>query len=114
MRKKREEIDMPSKIHNDALRRATTNSSANNEAKVIEEFAARGIAADEIIPRENVFTFNAWKAKGRIVKKGEKGVKLEVFMRVENKDWINEDGSAIYKTIRKFTTVFHISQTAKL
>lgn len=87
-----------------ALIRAVTNVSMANYAVIFEGLMEKGIPADDIIPRENVFTFPAWKALGRIVKKGERGVKIVTFVSNEK----------IGKTFPKTTTVFHISQTEEL
>jgi hypothetical protein len=82
-----------------------------NYAAIFEGFASRGIPEDEIKPRENVFTFWAWKALGRQVKKGEHGVKATTFVAVGSKQDTQtgekKDGYRMART----TTVFHISQT---
>jgi hypothetical protein len=73
--------------------------------------SAKGIPAVEIKPRENVFTFDAWKALGRIVRRGEHGVKIETWIEHEKRDPENPDApSRLIRTFRR-TTVFHISQT---
>jgi hypothetical protein len=61
---------------------------------------------------ENVFTFHAWKALGRSVKKGEHGVKVVTFIEASARD-TSEAGEETVRTYRKphSTTVFHISQT---
>ena len=56
----------------EALTRATTSQSERNDAIVVEEFAARGITAT---PRVDVFSYNAWRALGRQVKKRPEDVK---------------------------------------
>ena len=48
----------------------------------IQGFLTKGIAEADIKPRENVFTFNAWKALGRSVKRGEHGVRVMTFVSV--------------------------------
>jgi len=72
---------------------------------------ARGIPESEIHPRENVFTFEAWKALGRYVRKGEHGVKVVTFIETKSRE-VDQDSSEP-KIIRRpwTTTVFHISQT---
>ena len=60
----------------EALQRAATGPSLANYPAIYAGFMAKGIAEDDIKPRENVFTFNAWRALGRTVKKGEHGVKI--------------------------------------
>lgn len=86
-----------------ALQRATTNQSFSNYPAIIEGFSARGIPPEQIRPRENVFTFNAWRQLSRTVKKGETGVKITTWIPVE------KDGEKFVRP--KLTTVFHITQT---
>lgn len=89
--------------------------STMNYGPILEGFTAKGIPLEEIEPRVNVFTFNAWLALGRAVRKGEHGVRITVFvpMRVKDKGTANEDGSPKVKSVRgvRAATVFHISQT---
>ena len=97
-----------------ALNRAQSGLSLINYPAIISGFAARGIPEDQIRPRENVFTFDAWKAQGRFVRKGEHGVK--VITRVPITRTVDEeDGtgphSAVVGTRPWSTTVFHVSQT---
>ena len=58
----------------EALSRATNGDSRLNYPAIINGFEAKGITDAE--PRVNVFTYNAWKAKGRQVLKGEHGIKV--------------------------------------
>ena len=44
------------------------------DAEVIAAFALRGLAG--VKPRENVLTFGAWCQRGRVVRKGEKAVRV--------------------------------------
>jgi hypothetical protein len=60
---------------------------------IVAGFTAKGIAAADIKPRENVLTFHGWLAKRSAVKKGEHGVRVPV-------------GKG-----KRFYTVFHESQT---
>jgi hypothetical protein len=92
----------------EALQRAKSQSSFANYQAIIQGLIEKGIPADEIRPRENVFTFNAWRALNRTVKKGEKGVQIV--------SWIPcEDKTTGEKTMRPKTAyVFHISQTNPL
>jgi antirestriction protein ArdC len=90
----------------EALQRAATGQSFTNYPAILDGFTAKGISPDDINPRENVFTFNAWKALGRVVRKGEHGVRIVTFIETE------KDGQ---KTRRPWhTTVFHVSQTESL
>jgi antirestriction protein ArdC len=83
----------------------------SNYPAIFQGFMARGIPESEIHPRENVFTFEAWKALGRYVRKGEHGVKVVTFIETKSKEVDQDTGEA--KIIRRpwTTTVFHISQT---
>lgn len=75
----------------------------------------KGIPEADIRPRENVFTFAAWRALGRTVRKGEHGVRVFTFIPVGDREVT--DPSTGEKTVRKGgtvpkgTTVFHESQT---
>ncbi|WP_446471510.1 DUF3560 domain-containing protein [Xenorhabdus stockiae] len=95
-----------------ALDRALSNDSEANYETIYEGFEAMGINEDEILPRENIFTFNAWIAKNRVVKKGEKGVKVTTYIPCKKKD--KKTGEEKIIKIKKETVVFHISQTTIL
>jgi antirestriction protein ArdC len=72
---------------------------------------AKGIPEADIKPRENVFTFNAWKALGRSVKRGEHGVKVVTFIEctgVERDPVSGEEKQVSYRRPHT-TTVFHVS-----
>lgn len=45
-----------------ALHRATTSASMANYGAIFAGFQAMGIPADQIQPRQNIFTFAAWRA----------------------------------------------------
>mgnify|MGYP001594226297 CR=1 FL=1 len=94
-----------------ALANATSSESMMNYPAIFEGFMAKGIAGDDIRPRENVFTYNAWLAKGRQVRKGEHGVKVITWISVGDKT--DETGAVLEEGYRKAhtTTVFHVSQT---
>ena len=62
----------------EALNRAMHGQSTSNLGEIIKGFKAMGIAEPDIRPRENVFTFWAWKALGRQVRKGEHGVRVKI------------------------------------
>ena len=47
---------------------------------------AKGIPEADIKPRENVFTFDAWRALGRSVKRGEHGVRVVTFIEGTTKE----------------------------
>lgn len=102
-------------IQAEALGRARSGLSWSNYAAIIGGFMDKGVPESEIIPRENVFTFHAWKALGRQVRKGEHGVKvLTYIVTPESKRRQAEaaEGEET-RTVRRpwTTTVFHVSQT---
>jgi hypothetical protein len=98
----------------ESLKRAVHGQSLTNLPAIFQGFAAKGIPEAEIKPRENVFTFEAWKALGRHVRKGEHGVKVVTFIESRSKEIDPDTGER--KLIRRpwTTTVFHISQTDQL
>lgn len=99
-----------------ALERATTQASMANYPAIIAGFIAKGIPESEIKPRENVFTFKAWRALGRIVRKGEHGVKIGTMIPVgDPEETVDPNTGEVLaeapRTRPWTTTVFHISQT---
>jgi hypothetical protein len=104
-------------IQAEALDRAASGRSLSNWPAIFAGFAAKGIPEAELKPRENVFTYHAWRALGRQVRRGEHGVKVTTFVSVGAKDGDQAtdepDGppkSGAYR--RPWTaTVFHVSQT---
>lgn len=89
----------------EALNRARTGNTCENDMIIMVEFATRGIDAH---PRVDCLTFNAWKALHRHVRKGEHGVCVPVYFQ---KDQKKDDGTTEQRTIRTGAVVFHISQT---
>jgi len=98
-------------VRQEALTRAISGQSLSNFPAIFQGFAAKGIPESEIKPRENVFTFEAWKALGRYVRKGEHGVKVVTFIETLSKETDPDTGER--KIVRRpwTTTVFHVSQT---
>ena len=88
----------------EALERARSGNSALNYQAILSGFMAKGIPSSEIIPRENVLTYNAWQAINRQVRKGEKGVKVVSWIRTTDKN-----GLEVMRPTS--ATVFHLSQT---
>jgi antirestriction protein ArdC len=78
-----------------------------NYGNIFAGFAEKGIA--DIRPRENVFTYAAWQALGRQVKKGEHGVQCVTWVPMTKRD-DNGEAHPIGRRPRS-TTVFHVSQT---
>lgn len=96
----------------EALSKAVNGTSTMNYGTIFEGFAERGIPSSDIEPRVNVLTFKAWLAKGRAVRKGERGVGVTTFIpstRTDPGTGETRSGSRPWRT-----TVFHISQTEKL
>ena len=92
-----------------ALRNATSGQSFMNYEGIYSGFQAMGIPADDIKPRVNVFTFNAWKALGRYVRQGQQGVKVCTFVSAERTE--KDTGAVRRFRMPRQTTVFHLSQT---
>ena len=102
-------------IQKESLNRAITGQSMANYPAIIAGFIEKGIPEKEILPRENIFTYNAWLAVGRQVKKGEHGVKVLTWVEMKGKEKDKKTGKESVKVSRrpKGTTVFHVSQTEK-
>ena len=96
----------------EALARATSGQSTGNYAAIFEGFMAKGVPIEDIRPRENVLTFRAWLALGRVVRKGEHGVRILSVIDLASKDENESQGKRRRKA--RPTTVFHISQTTPL
>jgi antirestriction protein ArdC len=96
----------------EALVRAVSGQSYSNFPAIFQGFAAKGIPESEIKPRENVFTFDAWKALGRVVRRGEHGVKVVTFIECSKENKETGEKESFRRPWR--TTVFHISQTEPL
>jgi len=108
-------------IQQEALSRAIGGQALTNWPAIIAGFVAKGIPEENIRPRENVFTYHAWRALGRQVRRGEHGVKVLTFMSIkgkEDKDGVaTNDADGTDRPTRGATrrpwsaTVFHVSQT---
>lgn len=104
-------------IQKQALANALADKSAANYETIIEGFMDKGIDPDEVIPRVNVFTYNAWRELGRQVRKGESGVKIVSMAPVRARKGeegteapaVDEHGKPRMRAVP--ATVFHISQT---
>jgi len=96
----------------EALSRALASHSLSNYAAIFTGFADKGIT--DIRPRENVFTFQAWKAKGRQVRAGQHGVKICTYVPMTNRqtaeDRVSDTKPNTFRRPR-MVTVFHVSQT---
>ena len=60
----------------DALDRARNSQSMANYGQIMQGLTEKGIDPDDISFRVNVLTFDAWRALGRTVRRGEKGICL--------------------------------------
>ena len=100
------------KLASEALHNATSRDSTMNYAAIIRGFMDMAIPLEDIRPRENVFTFNAWRAAGRCVRKGQHGVPICTFVPRK----VTDKATGEVKEIRmpRQTTVFHITQTEPL
>ena len=67
----------------ESIRRAEQGLPCQNDADIIEHYAALGIAAT---PRVDVFTYRIWQAKGRQVRKGEHGCKITTWRQSTKTD----------------------------
>lgn len=100
-------------IQAQALRNALAERSMANYETIFNDFAEKGVPVDEVKPRENVFSYNAWLALGRQVRKGESGVKIVTWIERKAKAAQGEAEGQPYKFPRS-VTVFHISQTDQI
>ena len=98
----------------EALDRATNGESLLNYPAIIDGFVDKGIPESEIKPRINVFTYNAWKAKGRQVLRGEHGVKVITWILCKSCDLDPKTGEPKQFKRAKSATVFHVSQTGAI
>jgi hypothetical protein len=97
-------------IQAEALSRAANGQSWANYPAIIEGFMARGIPEGDIKPRENVFTYQAWRALGRQVRRGEHGIKVTTWVPMTKTN--PDTGEKVQIGRRAWTaTVFHITQT---
>jgi len=100
-------------IQQEALTRAISGQSLSNYPAIFQGLLAKGIPEDQIRPRENVFSFQAWKALGRHVKRGEHGIKvatLRDFRKTVKDPQTGQEKEEVY-SVPWSATVFHVSQT---
>ncbi len=96
-------------VQQESLTRARFGQSASNYPAIYKGFLEMGILESEILPRENVFTYPAWKALGRQVRRGEHGVKVSTVQHSVKKD--AKTGEEKRYSFPTRSTVFHVSQT---
>jgi antirestriction protein ArdC len=101
----------------EALDRARGGNSTINYGAIFDGFVAKGIAPEEIKPRENVFTYDAWLALGRVVRRGEHGVRVVTLIPMRDVQHAEAERAGRPARPARFrfahTTVFHYSQTDK-
>ena len=102
-------------LQQEALSRAAGGQSLTNWPTIFAGFIAKGIPEADIKPRENVFTYHAWRALGRQVRRGEHGVKICTWVAPKDKRDESTNPEESKKARRNkmpwCATVFHISQT---
>ena len=100
-------------MRQEALTRAQTGQSLANWPEIFRYFLAAGIPEVDILPRQNILTYRAWQAKGRQVRKGEKGCKVITCIPIDKKETDKKTGEEIIVTsLRPWgATVFNVSQT---
>lgn len=107
----------------EALLRGTRFEPRGNDVAVMAEFSRRGIALDDIQtfgPAQNVRTYRAWRALGRQVQRGERGVRITVYGQAEPGPEVRIDATGAVcepAAPRRFACsahVFHITQTAPI
>lgn len=90
----------------EAHTRAVSSTSFSNYPVIFAGFMEKGIPEADILPRENIFTYHAWRHKGRQVRKGQRGVRITTWITLRDKDTGEITGRR-----PKQAVVFHISQT---
>ena len=96
--------------YHEALERAENGTSHANYQLIRQGFERMGI--NDIRPRVNILTYAAWKAKGRQVMKGQKGVSVVTWITLKSRDRVDpQTGDAQTFKRKKRAIVFHVSQT---
>jgi antirestriction protein ArdC len=100
-------------MQREALTRARSGVTLTNYPAIYSGFMSRGIAESDIEPRVNVLTYQAWRAVGRQVRKGEKGVRVITYIETKRTVKDRETGEETERVSRRpwTSTVFHVSQT---
>ena len=87
-------------IQEEALSRACSGQSLGNWPAILAGFVAKGIPEGDIRPRENIFTYHAWRALGRQVRRGEHGVRVVTFIATVKSSTSVSGGNARYSSRR--------------
>mgnify|MGYP001560192874 CR=1 FL=1 len=102
-------------LQQEALTRAVGGMSGANYSAIFAGFAAKGILEVDIRPRENVFTYHAWRALERQVRKGEHGVQILTWVPMRSAQAVTDDNpDGTIGRRPKSSTVFHVSQTDQI
>ena len=102
----------PHNVACEALERAQSSPALTNYPAIFAGFMARGLAEADIVPRVNVLTYHAWRAKGRQVRKGEHGVRVLTYLPIERTAYTADGTVRKVPGVRpKVAIVFHVSQT---
>lgn len=84
---------------------------SKNDTIVMMAFNAAGVPLDDIIPRQNVLTYKAWRAAGRQVAKGAKSLRVTVWIPKKDKKDPKTGETIRGGVYPKTCSLFHISQT---
>jgi len=97
-----------------ALERARDTRSVRNYLTIFQGFRAMDIPMDDILPRQNVFTYNAWQQLGYQVTRGSTGVRVQTWIRASRPTTDATTGETVRVggLIPKWTSVFHQTQVA--
>jgi antirestriction protein ArdC len=101
-------------LQDEALARARSGMSELNYLTIIDGFVAKGISESDIVPRVNVLTYQAWRATGRQVRRGEHGIRVLTWIPIgEQRD---KQGEITRKAGKrpKTASVFHVTQTDQI
>ena len=94
-----------------ALNRAQNGNSIANFATIFAGFMAQGIDENDIEPRVNVFTWGAWKAKGRQPRRDERGNAVIVHTRRPIFGERDDGTRGVVGTAATTARVYHVTQT---
>lgn len=102
-----------SQYQTEALNRARSGNSIRNEMLVLQAMLLKGVPREDIKPRDNCLTLQAWNALGRYVRKGEHGVRVPTIVSgtaTTRDETTGQETQRAFKRM-KAAYVFHISQT---
>lgn len=108
--------DKQREMADEALARARGSLAMSNYPAIVQGFIDKRIPENEIEPRVNVLTYQAWRAAGRQVRKGEHGVKVVTWIPVTRTEMDSETGEQRTREGKRpwTATVFHVSRTCDI